>query len=147
MKTERTEIDPPAADPCAACPWLTKNHRRDHPEGYYTDKNRRRLWSGLRSGDAPGMTCHPTDPENQPTKSEQRTRECAGAVILMQRELHAFEQVGSMSEYRKGRRLAATRDALIQHAMAPMPRPIGRGLAGVELNMGAEVSLGQGLRP
>ena len=147
MKTERTEIDPPAEHPCAACPWLTANHRKAHPEGYYTDANRRRLWNGLRTGEAPGMTCHPTDPRNQPVKDDQRTRECTGALILMQREANAFEEAGSMAQYKTGRKLAATRDGLINHAMSPMPYPIGRGLAGAVLDMSAPVSLGQGLRP
>jgi hypothetical protein len=34
-KTERTEIDPPAPDACAACPWRTANHRKPHAVGYY----------------------------------------------------------------------------------------------------------------
>lgn len=146
-KIRRTEVDPPEASPCAACPWLTTNHRRPHPEGYYTDANRRRLWNGLRTGEAPGMTCHPTDPENQPVKNDQRTRECAGAAILAQRELRAFEDSEDFAHYRKGRRLAMTREGLFAVALAPMPQPIGRGLAGTELEMNAAVSLGAGLRP
>lgn len=148
MKEQRTEIDAPHATPCAACPWLTVNHRRPHPQGYYTDANRRFLWNGLRTGEAQGMTCHPTDPENQPVKDSQRTRECAGAVILTQRELAAFEAAASLAEYRRGRKLAMTRDGLITTAMAPLPRLVGgRGLAGTVLDMDADVSLGQGLRP
>lgn len=147
MKEQRTEVDPPHATPCAACPWLTGNHRRPHPEGYYTDANRRRLWNGLRTGEAPGMTCHPTDPENQPVKDVQRTRECAGAVILAQRELTAFEASGNLAEYRRGRKLAMTREGLLATAMAPMPYPMGRGLAGTKIDMSADVSLGRGLRP
>lgn len=146
MKTQRTEIDPPAPDPCAACPWLTSNHGKKHPGNYYSDANRRRLWKGLRTGDAPGMTCHPTDPENQPVKEEQRTRECTGAVVLMQRELNAFEEAVDMTTYRRGRSLAATREGLLSHAVAALPYPMGRGLAGTILNMAAPVSLGANLR-
>lgn len=147
MKDRRTEIDPPAESPCAACPWLTANHRRPHPQGYYTDANRRRLWNGLRTGRAPGMTCHPTDPENQPVKAAQRTRECAGAVILALRELAACEAGKDLADYRRGRPLAMTRDGLLTTAMAPMPYPMGRGLAGTTVDMAAPVSLGSGLRP
>ena len=111
MKEERTEIDPPAATPCAACPWRTGNHRKPHPQGYNSDANRRRLWSGLRTGEAPGMTCHPTDPENQPVKETVRTRECTGAWLLLLREMAALEASAGLADYRRGRKLAVTETA------------------------------------
>lgn len=140
-KTERTEIDPPAADPCAACPWRTANHGKPHPDGYYTDANRKRLWAGLRTGDAPGMTCHPTDPENQPVKASQRTRECTGAWILLLREQRAFEQSADLRSYQRCRKLALTRDGFLAILGAMLPAPFGRGLQGTRVN-DSEVSIG-----
>lgn len=95
----RTAIAPAAARPCAACPWLLANHGRRHPDGWYRATNLRRLWAGLRTGEAPGMSCHPTDPDN-PVPEGWRgvpvgtvTRECAGAQTLVQRELRLFERL------------------------------------------------------
>jgi hypothetical protein len=89
-------IDPgntaPAADhPCAACPWRTSNHGRRHPGGWYAKANRARLWKGLHDGEM--MSCHPTDPHNPVpegvagAKPDSTIRECAGAHVLLQREL------------------------------------------------------------
>jgi hypothetical protein len=148
VKTERTEIDPPAPDPCQACPWLTKNHGKRHPEKYYSDANRRRLWGGMRTGDAPGMTCHPTDPENQPIRDDVRTRECTGAWILLMREQQALEGAlrdgGTFVTYAKGRRLALTREGFFVLMGAILPPPLGRGLQGTTLNNEADVSIGLG---
>ncbi len=73
--------------PCAACPWRTENHGKRHAEGWYTEKNRRRLWSKLRRGDS--MTCHPTDPRMG--SESETTHECAGGLVLQQREVKKFE--------------------------------------------------------
>lgn len=84
--------------PCAACPWRASNQGKPHPHGWYSKKNLRRLWAGLRSGKAPGMTCHPTDPDNEvpeghrPAPEGNDARECAGALILVQRELKLLEK-------------------------------------------------------
>jgi len=119
-----------ALSPCVGCPWLTTNHgRKPDPDGWYTLANLKRLWGGLRTGDAPGMSCHPTDPRN-PVSTEQAaaggkaapegavTRECAGSVILMQRELQRFQGVGGdFTAYRRGNPLALTRQALFAFGM------------------------------
>lgn len=148
MKVERSEIDAPTDHPCAACPWLTANHRRRHPEGWYTDANRRRLWNGLRTGDAPGMTCHPTDPLNQPVRDGICTRECAGAWTLLAREWRDFEIAthhgAAMVEYRRGRRLPMTRGGFIVLAEALMPAPFGRGRMGLTFDLTTPVSIGLG---
>ena len=135
MKTERTEVEGLADHPCAACPWLTANHRRPHPDGWYSDANRRRLWGGLRTGEAPGMTCHPTDPENQPVADHVVTRECTGAWLLIARETTAFEEACKTAEpgkgwaaYREGRKLAMTQEGLVVAVSALLPPPFGRGL-------------------
>lgn len=84
--------------PCQDCPWRKSNQGKPHSHGWYTIQNRRRLWAGLRTGEAPGMTCHPTDPNNDvpdghrtPPKGSQ-AKECAGALLLVQRELNRFQK-------------------------------------------------------
>jgi hypothetical protein len=57
---------------------------------WYSDANRNRLWRGLRSGER--MTCHPTDCRHPQINGKRapetvQTRECAGALILVQREV------------------------------------------------------------
>jgi hypothetical protein len=86
------------AAPCRDCPWRLDNQRgRTHPDGWFTAKNRDRLWTRLRRGDA--MSCHRTDPSNpvsqaaaergyRPVPEGTQVLECRGAVILQQREMH-----------------------------------------------------------
>jgi hypothetical protein len=142
-KTERTEVEGPSDHACAACPWRTDNHRKPHPEGWYSDANRRRLWSGLRTGEAPGMTCHPTDPLNQPVGDSTVTRECAGAWLIIARECDALNKAQSIAAYRKGRKLAMTREGLAVAVSATLPRPLGRGLV-INLTDDDGISLGLG---
>lgn len=108
-----------ADTPCAQCPWRTTNHGKRHPDGWYTVANRARLWARLRRGD--DMTCHPTDPENPVPEGTRavpeatQTRECAGAIILKQRELWYFQEVyKSLAAYRKARPSGLTRDGLAE---------------------------------
>lgn len=143
MKTERDKIDGVADHPCAACPWRTANHRKPHPDGWYSDANRRRLWSGLRTGEAPGMTCHPTDPENQPVGDKTVTKECAGAWLIIARECAALNEAQSIAEYRRGRKLAMTREGLAVAVTATLPPPLGRGLT-VNLADDDGISIGLG---
>jgi hypothetical protein len=76
--------------PCAQCPWRLANQGTPHPHGFYTKANLRRLWGGLKRGER--MTCHPTDPEMaefegyEKTADREVTHECAGALIIVQRE-------------------------------------------------------------
>lgn len=142
-KTERDKIEGVADHACAACPWRTVNHRKPHPEGWYTDANRKRLWNGLRTGQAPGMTCHPTDPANQPVGDSTVTRECAGAWLIIAKEVAALEAAGSVPAYRKGRKLSMTREGLAEMYSALLPWPLGRGLK-VELDDDEGISLGLG---
>jgi hypothetical protein len=84
---------------CAQCPWRLANQGTRHPHGFYSQTNLRRLWTGLRTGEAPGMTCHPTDPRMaefdgyEKTAAARETRECAGAIILVLRELMRFQAI------------------------------------------------------
>lgn len=125
--------------PCAQCPWRTANHGKRHPDGWYTKANRARLWAQLRRGEA--MTCHPTDPENpvplgaRPVPSHVTTRECAGAIILQQREMDTLQRMDDFKAYRKARPMGLTREGvaeMISRIMfagmpmiggRPMPRP------------------------
>lgn len=95
----------PMLSPCAQCPWRKSNQGKPHPDGWYSKANLLRLWNGLRSGDAPGMTCHPTDPTNplpegwKEVPKETERRECAGSLILIIRELKVLEK--EQENYRK----------------------------------------------
>lgn len=109
------EADP---KPCSHCPWRRANQGTRHPHGWYSKKNLRRLWSGLRSGKAPGMSCHPTDPNNEvpeghgtPAPDGNQPTECAGALIMVQRELRRFE--AESSTYLKTRKRGLTREGLL----------------------------------
>lgn len=125
-------------DPCKNCPWLTENHGKRHPDGWFSKANRTRLWNGIRSGEAPGMTCHPTDPNNEVSdKAKEKgykeapehaeTRECAGAVILIQKELMLFQDVveagGDYKDYRQQSGSPMRREVLLAHAMRASGMP------------------------
>lgn len=113
-----------AADsPCSACPWRTKNHGKRHPDHWYTKRNLKRLWAGLRRGES--MSCHPTDPRNPVSESAQRagtkpapesadTRECAGALILQQREFMLLQNRfdANLGRYRKERPGGLTKEGM-----------------------------------
>lgn len=134
VASRRTEIREAAKSPCVGCPWLIKNHGRRTADGWYTKANLLRLWGGIRTGEAPGMTCHPTDPDNpvseagsaQGLKSAPEgavTRECAGSIIIQQRELDLYQRAdGDFSAYRKGRSRAMTREALFHFGMRMVVR-------------------------
>ena len=98
--------------PCAACPWRTENHGKPHKNGWYTARNRVRLWSKLRRGDS--MTCHQTDPENpvpvgaKPAPKDATTRECAGGLILQQREIEKVQGFETFRDYVRSSRVGLT---------------------------------------
>lgn len=93
---KRKSVTEGTGKPCAHCPWRAENlKRKPDPHKFYTLGNLRRLWRGLRNGER--MTCHPTDPEMEEfegyekTAEREVTHECAGALILIQRELMRFQ--------------------------------------------------------
>lgn len=112
-------VHPAAPSPCDACPWRIANHGQRHPDGWYTARNRDRLWAKLRRGDS--MSCHPTDPRNpvpeghRAAPEDAKTRECAGALILQQREWMLFqeEHAGDVAGYRRARPRGLTREGLM----------------------------------
>lgn len=81
-----------------ALPVADRYQGQDHPHDFYGPANLKRLWDGLSSGDAPGMTCHPTDPAMaefegyEKTADRKKTAECMGALTLLGRELTIFER-------------------------------------------------------
>lgn len=93
-----------APKPCSSCPWLIANHGMPHPGGWFTKKNRARLWAKLREGDS--MSCHKTDVENPvpagcpAPKEGSVARECTGALILQQREMMNFQETKNLKAYR-----------------------------------------------
>lgn len=82
---------------CNTCPWVKANQGKRHAASWYSMKNLRRLWNGLRTGKAPGMICHSTDPMNQtyggdaPVVSGHES-ECGGAVVLIIRNMNALNE-------------------------------------------------------
>lgn len=111
-------VEPAAPRPCSACPWRTSNHGKPHPDGWYTARNRERLWGGLRRGVS--MTCHPTDPDNPvpasqaPVSPSATTHECTGGHVLQQRELHYLDRIlrdgGTWADYRRAHPRGLTRE-------------------------------------
>lgn len=98
---------------CETCPWRTANHGKPHPAKWYSVANLKRLWNGLRKGDAPGMVCHSTDPESKEyggTKDVKpgHKRECAGALILVIEHVNEAQKI-PLAEYRKKHKFPMTR--------------------------------------
>lgn len=145
MSTKR-RVKPANPSPCAACPWRTENHGKRHPHGWYTSKNRQRLWSKLRRGD--GMTCHPTDPENplptgsKPVPNGVTTHECAGALILQLRELEKCLKLGKITDYLAAFKRGLTKVglAVIGERLAFGGIPMIGGLAVSKLDLNEGVS-------
>jgi hypothetical protein len=85
------EVKPAFQSPCKTCPWRRENQGKPTPEGWYSDENLERMWDELRRGRR--MTCHATDPDvyaaphERPSSLGDHTHECAGALVLQQREL------------------------------------------------------------
>jgi hypothetical protein len=95
-------LEMPLPQACKDCPWRIENHGRRSSGGFFTVANRKRLWNGLRTGEAPGMTCHGTDPRKKTaaeheewdeTAGAEATHECAGSVAVVQRELLIFQNI------------------------------------------------------
>ena len=134
---------PECAAPCATCPWRRENHGKPHEDGWYDPDNLKRLWNGLREGEA--MICHATDPkavEYGGTKevAPGHERMCVGALALVQRHTHALEAVLKENPNcgkkmyplykKKAGRTAMTQHGFIAHAerivfsaFSPTPMP------------------------
>lgn len=130
---------------CGECPWRKSNKGKPSPkcEGatyrWYSATNQRRLWSAIRQGER--MTCHPTDHANPPTLDGRRapetiqTRECAGALILVQREITLAQELRDplFKRYRRNRPHGLSLTGLRKHIERiifggrwPGMKPVGR---------------------
>ncbi len=125
---------------CAACPWRTTNHGRRHPDGWYTKANLKRLWAGLRTGEATGMTCHPTDPVNPAPTGRPLAKapdgadfyECAGAHAIRQVEIRLLEECDSFEEYRRRSQAPPmTQEGLYIYVMDTQTSGPGAGILGL----------------
>lgn len=90
------EVKPACPRPCAHCPWRLANQgSKPDPHKFYTPSNLARLWRGLRAGAR--MSCHPTDPRMsefegyEALADREVTHECAGALVIVQREWMVFQ--------------------------------------------------------
>lgn len=136
---ELAKIVPACPRACAACPWRVANQGTEHPHRFYTPGNLARLWRGLRNGAR--MSCHPTDPRMaefsgyEECGDREKTAECAGALVVVQREFMLFQ--GIVRRDPKGK-------ALRQYALM---RPRGKGMsrAGLVAVMERHVFAGSGL--
>jgi hypothetical protein len=146
------KVVPTTGTPCSKCPWRTANQGTPHPHGFYTKANLRRLWGGMRKGVR--MTCHPTDPRMaefegyEGTAKAPETRECAGALILIQREMdrvqdamRAAEADGTkdgVARYRAENARGLSRDGIVAHFEAAVfggiPMIGGLKMGAVDLN-------------
>jgi len=142
-------LAPAAQRPCPGCPWRTENQGKRHPGGWYTKANLRRLWAGMRRGG--DMSCHPTDPSNpvpagsRPAPANATTLECAGSLILKQREIMRFQRLAKENPgqdpfrvYRSRHPHGLTRDGVLAVAERAMfggiPVVGGRKMTTPDLN-------------
>lgn len=90
------------SEACLECPWRRSNHGKRTAGGFYTKRNLRRLWTGIRTGKAPGMSCHvadergckATDADAPADLGAESSAVCQGALVLMARELHLLSALG-----------------------------------------------------
>lgn len=114
----RSATAPANPRPCSECPWRTENHGQPHPDGWFTKRNRDRLWAKLRRGES--MSCHKTDPSNpvptgvDPVKAGTTVHECTGALILQQRETMNYQACqGHLPTYKATHPKGMTRIGLV----------------------------------
>lgn len=116
-KIERVEEDnvtDGCTAPCKGCPFLRENQGKKTDGGFYSVKNLRRLWSGVRQGET--MICHATDPNAHESGSPAHPKEgqikpgnervCLGALFLFKREEQLMGGLGSFKQYAKHPRAA-----------------------------------------
>ncbi len=153
MKNQKAEsrkqkcVESASEHPCKDCPWRLANQGKAHPGRWYAPANLKRLWNGLRRGR--DMTCHPTDDRMnefpwRPVPDGATPHECAGALILKQREFMKFQRLclahpkSNLRDYRKANPAGLTRDALAdvaaRHLFGGVPIVGGLPMAKVNLN-------------
>ena len=123
-------VKPANPKACAHCPWRLANQGKRHPHGFYSKKNLQRLWAGMRRGER--MSCHPTDSRMAEFEGYEQTavretmHECAGYLILVQRELAKFGHICKQREklglkdgyavYRREHPMGLLREGLTVHS-------------------------------
>jgi hypothetical protein len=139
--------------PCKGCPFLRANQGLPTKEGFYTVKNLRRLWSGVRTGEI--MICHSTDPNAHETGSPAHPkpgqikpgseRVCLGALFLYKREERLMAEVKSYKAYRTDPRAAKppmTKVGFLSVAEAVLFKELsGPGIQFLMPDMTADVAL------
>lgn len=140
--------------PCKGCPFLRANQGKRTKGGFYTVKNLRRLWHGVRTGET--MICHATDPNAYETGSpaepkpgqikEGGERVCLGALFLYKREEALMAELEDFKLYRKDPRSATpamTREGFLRVIEAVMfgGTPLGSGIKFLMPDMTADVAL------
>lgn len=142
-----SKVAPANPRPCSECPWRTDNHGKPHPDGWFTKRNRDRLWAKLRRGDS--MSCHKTDPSNpvpegvDPVKAGTTVHECTGALILQQREMMNFQACKSLPTYKAQHPKGMTRTGLlvlVERSMFGGVPVLGGGVAMARPNLNEPVS-------
>jgi hypothetical protein len=144
MTEKKPTVAAAMKSPCSHCPWRLSNRgkkikTKGMPYGWYTKKNLQRLWAGLRTGEAPGMTCHPTDPDNEVPEhwkevpKETQTKECAGALLLIIREIKLLEK--DVDGYLKSKRRGLTKAGLTWWAMGRCGPAAGTPLGGPSISL------------
>lgn len=120
--------EPPHLVVCPSCPWAGENQlKKPDPFSFYTKKNLLRLWRQLRTGEN-RQSCHLTDPTNDDhikagCALNAKIHECAGSVVLLQRELVIVggpERIISpegADAYLATRRMGLTRAGLLANVM------------------------------
>jgi hypothetical protein len=104
---------------CATCPWRKKLQGTKHPAGWYKLANIKRLWNGIRTGNAPGMVCHASDPGSVDYGSTKvvpegtEKRECAGALQLIFTEINILNGHPTIKAYGKTRKSPMTRAGVL----------------------------------
>lgn len=119
------KVEPACPRPCSVCPWRLSNQGVKHAHDFYTKSNLARLWRGLRAGAR--MSCHETDPRMaefegyEALVDREVTHECAGALVLVQREWMLFQGMceadpkgkRTLQQYRRARPNGLVREGLI----------------------------------
>ena len=103
---------------CPTCPWIRQNHGKKHPAKWYSLANLKRLWNGVRTGKAPGMVCHSTDPESpeyggtNPNIKPGAEHECAGLIQIVIKQVDSVNESKTFKEYQAKHKFPFTRTGL-----------------------------------
>lgn len=122
---------------CKTCPFLAINAGKPNPNGWqpeddqhdwYSDKNLKRLWEGIRRGEV--MICHSSDPNADSyggnASKPGSERPCTGAVLLTMLHMNRYGELLDKSKstaYREYQKLTGkpiTKRGMEAHLMMNM---------------------------